>query len=377
MSARIFKGGRIFDGTSFLHDQAIAVEDGKVTAIGATGDLTAACERIDLHGDIIALGYVDLQVNGGGGIMLNDDPSVATLRRIAEAHRRAGVMALLPTLISDAPEVTRAAISSVGEAVRDGVPGIAGLHLEGPHLSTERKGAHDAGFIRPMGVDDLEMLTEAAKALPVLMVTVAPESVTEAQVRELAAAGVLVSLGHTNADFGTCQRYFAAGAVAATHLFNAMSQLGSRDPGLVGAALANGGVSAGLIADGIHVHAETVRAAFAAKRGPGRMFLVSDAMAVAGTDLRGFTLGGRSIGRRDGRLTLPDGTLAGADLDLTSAVRFLVGRVDVPLEAALQAVTTLPAGMIGMNVAQPNHVSADATRLIRIASDLSRATPLL
>ena len=218
---------------------------------------------------------------------------------------------------------------------------------------------------------DLALLLEAAAALPLLKVTVAPESVSEAQVAALARAGVLVALGHSDADFVTCQRYFAAGARCATHLFNAMSQLGNREPGLVGAALANGAVSAGLIADAVHVHPETMRAAWRAKAGPGAIYLVSDAMAVAGSDATEFELGGRLIRRRDGVLTLEDGTLAGADLDLTTAVRVMVEKVGVDLADALRSATRVPASLIGRDGGLDR--LADA---IRIRADLCGLVPL-
>ena len=279
-----YTGGPIFDGRRLLTDHA-ALFDGKVfRGVALVSDVDAGSELVDLGGDILSPGFVDLQVNGGGGIMLNDDQSVATVRRIAAAHRDLGTVALLPTLITDTREKTTAAIAAVEAALCEGAPGIAGLHLEGPHLSVARKGAHDAAFIRPMEESDLAMLTAAAKSLPALMVTIAPENVTVDQVTALRRAGAIVSLGHSDADFATAMRYVAAGARCATHLFNAMSQLGNREPGLVGAVLASGKISAGLIADGIHVHPEAMRAAWAAKAGPGEIFLVSDAMAVAGTE---------------------------------------------------------------------------------------------
>ncbi|MCG7519323.1 N-acetylglucosamine-6-phosphate deacetylase [Ruegeria sp. Ofav3-42] len=344
----IIRNGPIFDGDRLLHGHAIVFREGRAGQLLPEGELTEKGDTIDLKGDILSPGYVDLQVNGGDGIMFNDDPSVETIRRIASAHRRLGVASLLPTLITDSADKTWAAIDAAIQAVRKQVPGVAGLHLEGPHLSVVRKGAHDADLIRPMEEADLNALISASDALPCLKVTVAPESVSEQQVRTMSEAGVLVSLGHTDADFATCQRYVAAGARCVTHLFNAMSQLGNREPGLVGAALANGGLSAGLIADGIHVHPAAMRTAWAGKSTPGRIFLVSDAMAVAGTDQSEFDLEGRRITRTDGRLTLADGTLAGADLDLTTAVGVLVDKVGVPLQDALTAAISYPAQLIGL-----------------------------
>src|SRR5690606_21373453 len=248
---------------------------------------------------------------------------------------RLGTLTILPTLITDTPEVTRAAIAAVAQAVAEGLPGIAGLHLEGPHLSLARKGAHDPDLIRPMGGDDLRFLLDAARSVPRLLLTIAPESVDKEQISALSDAGVIVSLGHTDAGFATCRAAFDAGARVATHLFNAMSPLGNREPGLVGAVLASGAVSAGIIADGIHVHPASLRVALAAKAGPGSLFLVTDAMAPAGTDMRSFRLNGREILRENGRLTLADGTLAGADLDMTRALRVITRDAGLALDRAL------------------------------------------
>ncbi|WP_299747713.1 N-acetylglucosamine-6-phosphate deacetylase [uncultured Tateyamaria sp.] len=375
--AIIYRNAQIFDGEALHKAGAVRFQDGILRAFGSDVDEPAGASEFDLAGDILSPGFVDLQVNGGGGIMFNDDPSVGTLRIIASAHRRLGVRALLPTLITDTADKTHAAIAAAVDAVRDGVPGIVGLHLEGPHLSVARKGAHDAALIRPMEQDDLDVLLAAARTLPVLMVTVAPENVTEMQVQALAAAGVVVSLGHTDAEFDTCCRYFANGARCATHLFNAMSQLGNRQPGLVGATLATGHASAGLIADAVHVHPETMRVAWQAKTGPGRLFLVSDAMAVAGTDGEVFELGGRTIRRKDGILTLADGTLAGADLDLTTAVRTIVEKVGVPLDDALRSAISDPADLIGLPGSTLESGRTRLTDMIRISSDLSRVSTLI
>ncbi len=361
-----FRNGALFDGARLRSGHAIVFREGELVGLLPEAEVENEGYIIDLKGDILSPGYVDLQVNGGDGVMLNDDPSVETIGRIASAHRRLGVASLLPTLITDTAEKTRDAIDAAIQAVREGIPGVAGLHLEGPHLSVARKGAHDAALIRPMEDSDLATLIAAADELPCLKVTIAPESVTERQVRTMFEAGILVSLGHSDADFATCQRFAAAGARCVTHLFNAMSQLGNREPGLVGAALADGGLSAGLIADGVHVHPEAMRAAWAAKTSPGQIFLVSDAMAVAGTDQTEFRLEGRRITRTDGRLTLEDGTLAGADLDLTTAIHVLVNQVGVPLADALMAATTYPANLIGLS--RQHRLKYDS--VIRVSANL-------
>ncbi len=369
-----FSGGPIFDGAQLREGCAARFADGVLKEIVPENQIAKGETTEDLAGDILSPGYVDLQVNGGDGLMFNDDPSIQTLRRMAMAHRKLGATAILPTLITDTPDKTALAVNAAIEAVEASVPGIAGLHLEGPHLSDRRKGAHDSALIRPMQDQDLRMLLDTAQNLPALMVTVAPESTTAEQVSVLAEAGVIVSLGHTDAPFETCLAYANAGARCATHLFNAMSQLGSREPGLVGAALSCGTLSAGLIADTVHVHPSTMRAAWRAKQGPGQLFLVSDAMAVAGTDMTQFHLEGRLIQRKEGKLTLQDGTLAGADLDLTTAVRVLMTQLNLPLEVALAAATSVPASFLG------DHSRAGQTTLaqsIRIAPDLSGVRPLL
>ncbi len=366
-----YSGGPIFDGDTLHHGWAVRIDGGVVSAIGPRNTVPHQ-SPVDLNGDILCPGYVDLQVNGGGGVMLNDAPTVATLKHMAAAHRNLGALHILPTLITAPAEVTIAAIEAATEACAVGTPGLLGLHLEGPHIA--RAGAHDPALIRRMEDGDLDLLLIAAKSLPLLKITLAPENVTPEQVACLAAAGAVVSLGHTDADYETCLQYFNAGACLATHLFNAMSQLGSRSPGLVGATLSTGSVSAGLIADGHHVHPATIRVALEAKAGPGEIFLVSDAMATAGSEIGTFTLHGQQVTRDGGRLTLPDGTLAGADLTLTRAVSVLVGQVGVPLESALRRVTSIPGQVAG---GQHGRLSTGtAADLIRIAPDLSGCVPV-
>lgn len=366
-----FRGGQIFDGAQLREDHALRLENGVVAALDRADRVAAGDgdKEIDLAGDILAPAYVDLQVNGGGGVMLNDAPTPDTLARMAAAHAGLGTGAILPTLITDTPDQTRAAIAAVEAAVAEGVDGIAGLHLEGPHLSLARKGAHDPSLIRPMTDDDLATLIDAAGRLPRLMTTVAPENVTRDQVRAMARAGILVALGHTDTDYATCLAYQQAGASCVTHLFNAMRGLGHREPGVVGAALDSGGLSAGLIADGVHVHPASMRVAFAAKRGPGEIYLVTDAMAPAGTDLASFELNGREITREGGRLTLAEGTLAGADLDLTRALRVLTQDVGIALDRALRAATSTPARLAGIRAGRL--APGEPARLVWIAADLS------
>jgi N-acetylglucosamine-6-phosphate deacetylase len=348
MSAVLALGGaRIFDGDAWHDDSALLVRDGLVEGIMPANAVPSGAESVDAGDGILAPGFIDLQVNGGGGVMLNDHPDVATIETICRAHAPFGTTALLPTLITDTPEITAAALTAGAEAARKKVPGFLGLHLEGPHLSLARKGAHDPKLIRPMTDADEAALIAARADMPALLTTVAPESVTRQRVSTLAGAGLVVSLGHSDTDYATAGAFADAGATVVTHLFNAMSQVGNRAPGLAGAAIDSGGLFAGLIADGIHVHPAVMGIALRAKQGPARIFLVTDAMATIGTDMTSFTLNGRTVHRRDGRLTLDDGTLAGADLDMISAVRFVHRRIGLDLGEALRMASTYPAAAIG------------------------------
>lgn len=345
MSGTVFRGAAIFDGVRLHEGAALVVEGGSVAALVPEAEAPRG-DSVDLGGGVLAPGFVDLQVNGGAGLMLGDAASVEGIAAICYAHATLGATGLLPTLITDTAEVTRAVIEAGVAAAAAGVPGFLGLHLEGPHLDPRRKGAHDPALIRPMTEVDLEMLADAARRLPALMVTLAPVSATNAQIAALAQAGAVVSIGHSEAGYDASMAAFRAGAGCVTHLFNAMSPLGHREPGLVGAALESG-VHAGLIADGVHVAPPVIRIALAAQRVVDRIFLVSDAMAVAGTDLSEFALKGRRILRRDGQLTLADGTLAGADIDLPHSVRLLVEQVGLPLPQALRMAGAIPAACIG------------------------------
>ena len=338
---------RIFDGDAWHEEAALVVTGDTVEAIAPAASLPPDIRRIEAGGSMLVPGFIDLQVNGGGGVMLNDHPDVASIETICRAHAPFGTTALLPTLITDTPQITAAALASGAEAARRKVPGFLGLHLEGPHLSLARKGAHDPKLIRPMTDADEAALIAARADLPVLLTTVAPESVKTTQVAALTRAGVVVSLGHSDTNYATACAYVEAGASMATHLFNAMSQMGNREPGLVGAGIDLGAVSTGLIADGIHVDPAAMGVALRAKRGPGRIFLVTDAMATIGTDMTTFTLNGRTIYRKDGSLRLADGTLAGADLDMISAVRFVHRVLGLDLDEALRMASFYPAVAVG------------------------------
>ncbi len=342
MTRTILKGATVFDGERLHDGKSVVLLDGRIDALvpeaEAQGDTV-----LDLTGCTLAPGFVDLQVNGGGGRMIDDRTDVAAIHEICAAHARLGATSILPTLVTTTFEGTGRVIEA-GVAAVGTVPGFVGLHLEGPHLDPVRCGAHDPRLIRPMRDDDLVRLLDAARRLPVLMLTVAPEAVSNAQITALSGAGVIVSLGHSNCTAAVARRAIDAGARCATHLFNAMSPLTSREPGLVGAVL-DGTIPAGLIADGHHVAPEVMRIALAARR--DGIFLVSDAMAVAGTSATECRIGDRVIRRNGGRLTLADGTLAGADISLPEAVAVLV-RSGIRRERALAMATSVPAEVAGL-----------------------------
>jgi N-acetylglucosamine-6-phosphate deacetylase len=339
-------GSEIFDGEIWHRDSALVVEGGVIKNITARSDVSNDIRHVELNGGKLVPGFIDVQVNGGGGVLLNDGPSVDAIRTICDAHFAFGTTALLPTLITDTPEITAAAIAAGKAAAQEKVAGFIGLHLEGPHLSLTHKGTHDPKLIRPMGDADLLAIIEAVQHLPVLLTTVAPETVPADKIRAMVDAGVIVSLGHSGASYEIAMAAKDAGATMATHLFNAMSQLGHRSPGVVGAVLESGDLSAGLIADGFHVDKASMRIALRAKKGPAKIFLVTDAMSTIGTDITSFMLNGRTITRAAGRLTLDDGTLAGADLDMISAVRFVHRELGLPLDEALRMASLYPAESI-------------------------------
>jgi len=332
---------RVFTGERFLDRHAVVVADGVIADVLDVAALPPDVPRSEFPDQLLAPGWIDAQVNGGGGVLFNAEPTVETLRRMAATFAPYGTTALLPTFITDHPARMSLAITAVREAIAQRVPGIAGLHLEGPFLSLARKGAHDPALIRPLTDPDVDLLL--ASGIETLLVTVAPENAAPRLIRRLVDARVIVSLGHSDAAYDVVMAAADAGARGVTHLFNAMSQLAHRAPGMVGAALDHGGLWAGLIADGQHVDPAALRIALAAKRGPGRLFLVTDAMPPAGSPGDVFELTGRQVTRRDGRLTLDDGTLAGSDLTMDQAVRYAVRHLDLPLAEALRMASLYPA----------------------------------
>lgn len=344
MAALALAGARVFDGTRLVDGHAVVVAGPRIVAVVPERDLAGglATRRVD---GLIAPGFIDIQVNGGGGVLFNDRRTVEGIAAIGAAHRRFGTTGFLPTLITDSRAHMAEAVAAAGAAIRAGVPGILGIHLEGPFLNPERKGVHDPALMRPIEEEDIAIVSSLGVGRT--LVTLAPEKVPLAVIARLVKAGLILSAGHTAADYDTIVAARAAGLTGFTHLFNAMPPLAGRAPGPVGAALDDPGSWCGLIVDLHHVAAVSLRVAIAA-RGWQRMMLVTDAMPSVGSDEASFDLLGRTITRRDGKLTTDDGTIAGSDLDMASAVRNCVHHLGLPLEAALHMASRAPAEFLGL-----------------------------
>ncbi|WP_078084511.1 N-acetylglucosamine-6-phosphate deacetylase [Microbulbifer mangrovi] len=334
-----FIAQQLFDGEQLRSDVALAIEGGKVIALG--GEPTA--DAVYLEG-LLAPGLIDVQVNGGGGALFNNDTTVNALGKMSAAHARFGTTGFMPTLITDQVDVMQRAADAVSAALKEGVPGVLGVHFEGPHLSTPKKGTHEEKFIRPLS--DEELAIYARDDLGLKMVTLAPENVSTEDIQKLVALGVKVCLGHSNADGKTAAAAVAAGATGFTHLYNAMSPLHSRDPGMVGTALISDGCWCGLIADGHHVSAEAMTLALKAKP-RGKIMLVTDAMSLVGSDEMSFPLFERIVTRDGDKLTSTTGELAGSHLDMIGAVRNIRDWCGVELTEALRMAGLYPAQFLG------------------------------
>ncbi|GLS20932.1 N-acetylglucosamine-6-phosphate deacetylase [Labrys miyagiensis] len=337
----------IFTGDVFLDQHGVLVEGERIVAIVPRDGIPAEAIVCALPSGVLAPGFIDAQVNGGGGFLFNQTPDVPTLAGISAAHRRHGSTSLLPTFITDKPQGMRLAIAATRDAIEVGTPGILGIHLEGPFLSVARKGAHDPSLIRPLTEADVDLVLGAG--IETVLMTVAPENAPNSLIRRLVDGGVIVSIGHSDAGYDTVMAAADAGATGITHLFNAMSSLQNREPGVTGAALDRGALWCGVIADGHHVHPATLAPAIRAKRGPGRLFLVSDAMPTAGDANDVFYLNGRKVTRRDGVLMLDNGTLAGSDLTMDHAVQYAVNHLGVALDEALRMASLYPAQFLKLD----------------------------
>jgi N-acetylglucosamine-6-phosphate deacetylase len=335
MTSLRFYAQRLFDGHRFLNDQVLTITNGKISAIDQN------TRQVDVAVDgLVVPGYIDLQVNGGGGVLFNDSPSVGHLTTMMAAHAQYGTTAMMPTLITDKVEVMQQAADAVAQTLTEKVPGIIGIHFEGPHLSKEKKGTHSADYIRP--ISEVEWQIFSRQDIGQVIVTLAPENVSPSDITRMVALGIKVCLGHTNADFKTAQAAINAGATGFTHLFNAMSPLQGREPGVVGAALLNNKTSCGLIVDGFHVDYASCQLAIQAKP-QGKVFLVTDAMPPVGTDQTQFPLYDRMVYVDNGKLTSTTGELAGSSLDMATAVQNTHQQLGIELGEAIRMGSLYPA----------------------------------
>lgn len=343
MTATALTNARVVLPDGVHNDICVVIDCGRIVAICCRPP--DGSERVDLSGLMLLPGFIDVQVNGGGGRLFNSDPSVETVAVMAAAHRQFGTTGLLPTLISDDLAVITQALAAVDEAIASGVAGVLGIHVEGPLLNAARRGIHLASKLQAFDDRFVDVLCSGCKGQ--MLVTVAPECISPAQIRRLVDSGVIVAAGHSDADYETVRNAIDAGVTGFTHLFNAMSQLTNRAPGMVGAALEDNATYAGIIVDGHHLHPATFRVALNAK-GADRLLLVTDAMATVGSADSEFMLQGRQIRSHDDRLVSADGVLAGSTLSMAAALANAVEQGRIPLSAAVQMATSTPAHFLGI-----------------------------
>jgi len=335
---------QFFDGETLYQNKIITIKNGIIHSIDDVCDnennKLDVANVDEITDGLIAPGFIDLQVNGGGNVLFNDSPSLAGIKTIIGAHAKFGTTAMLPTLITDTLEKMQQAANAIAQAIAAKVPGIIGVHFEGPHLSLAKKGAHLADYIRPISAAEWQILER--KDLGQILVTLAPENVSPQDITRMVKLGIKVCLGHTNADFKTAQQAIDAGADGFTHLYNAMSAIQGREPGVLGAAFINDHTSCGLIVDGHHVDYNSCKIALKNKP-KGKLFLVTDAMPPVGCDEKEFELFNRKVILENGKLTLPNGGLAGSALDMACGVRNIKQYLGLSLEEALRMASLYPA----------------------------------
>jgi N-acetylglucosamine-6-phosphate deacetylase len=337
--------GRVMTDAGLVDGLAVLIAGDRIAAVVPTGDVPVGAARRDLAGGLLLPGFIDIQVNGGGGVLFNDSPTAQAIAAIGAAHRRFGVTGFLPTLISDTLPTVRAAMAAAAEAMVSGTPGVLGVHIEGPFLNVERKGIHEAGQLRRMDGEGLEILTSLKAGRTV--VTLAPEMAGAGHISALAAAGVIVSAGHTNATYSEVIEALDSGLTGFTHLFNAMSPIAPRAPGTVGAALSDPRAWCGIIVDGRHVDPVVLKIAMAC-RSHDRFMLITDAMPCVGADCASFTLQGKFITVRDGACFDENGALAGSDLDMAGALRNAISMLGIDLADASAMASGNPARFLGL-----------------------------
>jgi N-acetylglucosamine-6-phosphate deacetylase len=345
--ATVLVNGRILIGDDLVEGQSVLLDQGRILDIVSPADARCrhAAQR-DLGGHLLLPGFIDVQVNGGGGRLFNDAPDINVIREIGQAHRRFGTTSFLPTLISADLDVVARAISAVQAAIDTGVPGVLGIHIEGPFLNVARKGVHDPAKLRELDQSAIGLLTSLRGGRT--LVTLAPQMTTPALIGKLVKTGVVVSAGHTNATYADIAEALQHGLTGFTHLFNAMSQLTGREPGAVGAALDDANSWCGIIVDGQHTSPVVLRIALRCKR-LDRFMLVTDAMPSVGTNSQSFDLQGRKITVSGTMCVDEDGRLAGSNIDMASCVRNAMTLLQLPLPAAVRMASWHPAEFLGLS----------------------------
>ncbi|MDR3511370.1 MAG: N-acetylglucosamine-6-phosphate deacetylase [Caulobacteraceae bacterium] len=337
--------GRVMTDRGLEDGLAVRIGGGRIAAVGPAAEVAAGARTRDLGGGLLLPGFIDTQVNGGGGLLFNDSPTAETIAGIGAAHRRFGVTGFLPTVISDDLDALATAIAAARSAIAAGGSGALGLHIEGPFLNAKRKGIHDASKFRRIDEAAFALLTSLGVGRTV--VTLAPEMTSPQMIARLAGAGVIVSAGHTNAGYAVVREALEHGLSGFTHLFNAMSPLASREPGVVGAALDDATAWCGIIVDGHHVDPVVLKIALRC-RPHARFMLASDAMPCVGASEKSFMLQGRRITVRNGVCVDENGVLAGSDLDLATAVRNAVSLLGLDLADASRMASRNPAEFLGL-----------------------------
>jgi N-acetylglucosamine-6-phosphate deacetylase len=326
---------KVFDGQQFLTDVTVEVKDGVITCIHPS-----VIPGSTHFAGVLTAGFVDIHVNGGGGKLLNFEPEVDTLECMIRAHAKYGTTAMVPTLITDKYEVMVKAADAVATGIAKQVPGILGVHFEGPHLSVPKKGIHEGSLVRALGEDEKSIFFR--EDLGKKIVTLAPENVSNDDIQNLLEHNVKVSIGHSNASFERADEVVNLGVDGFTHLFNAMSPFTSREPGVLGSALASDTAWCGIILDGHHMHYTSAKIAHAAKP-QGKFLLVTDAMSTIGSDQDGFEFFGVPIQKDGDKLASPEGTLAGSALDMITAVKNAVEYLGLDLGEALNMASLYPS----------------------------------
>jgi N-acetylglucosamine-6-phosphate deacetylase len=360
--------GRVLLPEGFVEGATLLLEDSNIAAVLPPGqDPPSDCHLRNDREVTLLPGFIDAQNNGGGGVLFNDEPTVDAIATIAAAHRRFGTTGFLPTLISDDLEVVSRGIAAVDEAIAAGVPGVLGIHIEGPFLNVDRKGIHDPAKLRILDDEGLAVITGLKRGRT--LITLAPERTTPEMIRRLRAAGMVVAAGHTDGTYAEIRAALDSGMTGFTHLFNAMSPLTSREPGAVGAALEDVHSWCGLIVDGRHVDPVTLRLALRCKP-LNRFMLVTDAMPSVGMTDKRFMLQGQEVNVVDGVCVNADGTLAGADLDMASAVRNAVAMLELPLESVARMASEYPADFLGLGRDRGSIRPGCAADLVSLDADL-------